>query len=138
VKCSTPNCRKKRQKHRTLCPSCKQKRYSENNPIQYAYQNLRGNAKKRRKEFNLTFEEFKKWAIETHYMFGKGRQKHSFHVDRIREWEGYHVDNLQVLSNSKNKKKHLQYVRDEKGKPENFTFESTESSLDHQPDDCPF
>lgn len=71
-----------------------------------AFQNLRANAKRRGKEFSLTFDQFKKFAIETNYLAGKGRTSKSFHIDRINEDEGYHIDNIQILTNSENVKKY--------------------------------
>jgi len=53
-------------------------------------------------------------------MAGKGITKTSFHVDRIDERRGYVPGNLQVLTNTENIKKYLQYSYYEKGKPANF------------------
>ena len=133
--CSTKYCRKPRGKNRRVCYSCQKRKTAENHPIKNAYYNLRTNAKRRGKQFDLTFEEFRKWAVETEYMLGKGKSKHSFHVDRIREYEGYNINNLQILTNSENKKKHLKYVMDQKGKPVDYHFEETK---DHPQGDCPF
>jgi len=123
MKCATKQCRNERAKRRTLCHKCKARRYAKNNPIQISYQNLRGNAKKRGKQFDLTFDEFKEWAVKTEYMMGKGKSKNGFHVDRIREYEGYNINNIQVLTNSQNVKKYLKYAHDQKGKPTDFKMQ---------------
>lgn len=116
------------------------KKWAKNNPMRYTFNNLKQNAKRRGKEFSLTFDQFKEFAIETDYMLGKGRTRTSLHIDRDREEEGYHIDNIKVLENHKNVKKYqksLHYDFDHKGKPENFTFEPLDSNPD-QSDDCPF
>lgn len=70
-----------------------------------AYGNLKTNAKKRKKEFTITFQDFKEFCIETEYLMGKGRSKTSYTIDRIRDEEGYVKGNLRVLTNSNNVKK---------------------------------
>ena len=119
-KCATKYCVNKKMSDRSICGKCNSRKYRENNKIKAAFQNLRANAKRRGKEFILTFNEFEIWAIETEYIIGKGRSKHSFHIDRIDESKGYSIDNIQVLTNSENKKKYLRYARNEKGKPEHL------------------
>jgi len=64
-----------------------------------AFQNLRANASRRGKDFSLTFEQFKNFAIATNYIAGKGRQRNSFQ---------YH---------------HLKYNKDERGVPVNYWVE---------------
>jgi len=85
-----------------------------------AYNNLRQNAKRRGKEFQISFEEFESFCVKSNYIAGKGRSAESFHVDREKEHLGYTIDNLQVLTNSENIRKYLRYQHDQKGKPINF------------------
>lgn len=92
-------------KHRTKCGTCRSKEYRKNNPLQSAYITLRYNAKRRGKAFDLTFEEFKEFAIATDYIIKKGKQKLSYTIDRIHDTEGYTRDNIQVLTNADNVKK---------------------------------
>ena len=80
-----------------------------------AYHDLKGNAKKRGKAFTITFEQFKSFCVETEYMVKKGIYKDSFHIDRIREEEGYHAWNIQVLENHKNVKKYIDYCEHKRG-----------------------
>ena len=75
-----------------------------------AYCNLKANAKRRGKEFSLTFEQFRDFAIKTDYHQKKGVEKESFHIDRIDEEKGYSIDNIQVLTNSQNVKKYVKYI----------------------------
>jgi len=102
------------------CVNCKQKEYRAKNIEKYTYNNLRNNAKRRGKEFNLTFEEFLEFAIRAKYFVGKGIFKDSLHIDREDETKGYVFSNLQVLANSKNVKKFLTYKYGPTGKPEDF------------------
>lgn len=133
--CSTKYCRNVPPKHRKKCHKCCSKLYREKNPMKYTYNNLKQNAKKRGKEFSLTFEEFKEFCIETSYMSGKGRSATSFHIDRIDETKGYHKDNIQILTNKENVRKFLQYDYDERGVPVNFVFKkSTEIDLNEETD----
>jgi len=107
------------------CSKCIKREYRKRNPMKAAFQNLRANASRRGKDFSLTFEQFKNFAIATNYIAGKGRQRNSFHIDRIREDEGYHINNIQVLTNHENLKKyhHLKYNKDERGVPVNYWVE---------------
>jgi hypothetical protein len=101
-----------------------------------AFQNLKSNAKRRGKTFELTFAEFKQFATNTNYMFGKGRKAESFHIDRKNETKGYSSDNIQVLTNSQNVKKFLKWSEDQNGKPLNFWFESNKQENEFE--DVPF
>jgi hypothetical protein len=116
--CSAPYCKGTASKG-DQCSKHRQREYRKNNPIKAAFQNLRSNASRRGKDFSLTFEQFKSFAIETDYIAGKGRTVESYHIDRIDENQGYHVWNIQVLTNSENVKKYheLKYNKDERGAP---------------------
>lgn len=41
------------QKNRTICYKCISRKYRENNPIKASYQNLRTNAKRRKKRIQI-------------------------------------------------------------------------------------
>lgn len=105
LKCSTPYCRNKRVHHRTICEKCKSRLYKERNPLAYHFNVLRVNAKRRGKQFDLTLEDFKAFCISSGYMEGKGRTAQDLSIDRIRPWEGYNINNIQVLTLSENSKK---------------------------------
>jgi hypothetical protein len=74
-----------------------------------AYITHRDNAKRRGKEHAITFDEFKKFAIETKYFVNKGKSKTSLHIDRIDEMKGYTIDNIQVLPNCENVYKYVRF-----------------------------
>lgn len=70
-----------------------------------AYNNLKCNAKRRGKEFDLSFEDFEKLAIECDYLKGKGRKTSSYSIDRIDNTKGYTIDNIQVTTLGENSRK---------------------------------
>lgn len=107
--------------------------WRKNNPEKYCYQTLRNNAKRRGKEFDLTFDQFLNFATKTDYILGKGRTRESFHIDRIDETKGYTLNNIQVLTNSENVKKYLRYSFDERGVPNHFVNEIIKPSNQNAP-----
>lgn len=119
-----------------ICTTCASRNWREKNPMMYAYSNLKGHAKARGKEFSLTFEEFSEFAIRVDYIANKGRSSTSYHVDRIREEEGYHVGNIQKLTNSENVKKYRMW-RDPNQADSSF-FSSIWRPSEFNEDDCPF
>jgi len=122
MNCSVNRCAKpvkskgKCRKHHLL-------EWRQANPIKYAYQTLKDNAKRRGKPFDLTLEQFEAFSIETKYIIGKGRTPTSLHIDRINEDGGYTMDNIQILDNSENIKKFLRWSMDQRGKPYHFINE---------------
>ena len=92
------------------------KEYRINNPLKYSFQTLKDNAKRRGKEFKLTFNEFKKFAIKTDYLNKKGISAQAYHIDRIDEAKGYTVENIRIVTNSENVKKYIRFkYRDQYG-----------------------
>jgi hypothetical protein len=98
---------------RNQCSACKSRKYRQNNPLMATYHIKKYNAKIKGKEFNLTFEQFKKFAIKSKYIKQKGIFRDSLHIDRIDETKGYTIDNVQVLTNSQNIRKFLEYKWDD-------------------------
>lgn len=107
--CKHKFCRRSAAKGRRECNTCSSRIHRTENPIRYAYQNLKDNAKRRGKRFQLTLEQFTEFAVKTEYIEKRGRSKTGYHIDRIREWEGYHIGNIQVLENTRNVKKKLEF-----------------------------
>jgi hypothetical protein len=91
------------------CSTLRVRKWRENNPLRYAYQTTKDNAKRRGKEFDLSFNEFKEFAIRVDYIKKKGIHASSIHIDRIEEEKGYTVNNIQPLENSQNVRKYLDY-----------------------------
>lgn len=82
------------------------KAYRQRNPMRYAFLNLRSNAKRRGVPFELTFEDFSTFAVEVDYLYWKGISKKAYHIDRIDPNKGYLKDNIQLMTNEANIKKH--------------------------------
>jgi hypothetical protein len=102
--CSKHRCTRK-VVARHLCFKHYRQLIRQENPLKYAYQTLKDNAKRRGKEFSLTLEQFEKFAVKTAYMHRKGRGRFSYTIDRIDPDKGYTPDNIQVLTNSDNVRK---------------------------------
>jgi hypothetical protein len=117
--CVTKHCRKPGYRG-NYCHSCSKRRYKERHPERYAYTVLRNNAKRRGKEFDLTYEQFLEFAVKSGYIAGRGIYKESLHIDRIDESKGYTMDNIQVLTNTQNIKKYMTYNYDQNGVPCDF------------------
>lgn len=104
-KCLTPYCRSFSRGKNNYCYSCKQRKYKERHPFRYEYNVLKQNAKRRGHFFGLTFQEFKKFCLETSYLEKKGRTKRKFSIDRINVRSGYVLENIQLITVSANSKK---------------------------------
>jgi len=102
--CATENCYNKAEKNRTLCSCCKQRRYVLNHPLRYIYHNLKGNAKRREKEFTLTFEEFSEFCRKTGYDKLRGKTALSLSIDRKDPCLGYSKGNIRAITLSDNSK----------------------------------
>lgn len=103
--CKSDGCNNKKIKNRTICGKCKLRRYREKSPIKSSYQNLRSNAKRRGKIFTISFEYFSKFAVETEYIYKKGRTKLGYTIDCIKEELGYVEGNIRSIPNTDNVKK---------------------------------
>ena len=129
--CISFRCINKPIKHRNLCYKCKSRLYRKNNPIKAAYYSLKGHAKAKNKEFSLTFDEFKQFANKVKLFDGYGITKNSYHIDRIDEEEGYHIWNIQKLTNTENVKKYKEYDRETK-KAKVYTVKEKETDKDNE------
>lgn len=107
-KCSTPYCRNEAAPQRTKCWKCKSRKVKDDRPEYYHFKALRDNARRRGKQFDLTLAQFTQFCKETGYMDSKGKTAQSFSIDRIRSWEGYNINNIQILTLSENTKKQRQ------------------------------
>lgn len=110
-KCATDGCYHKIEK-RNYCNTCRKRKYRQSNPIKASYQQLRDNAKRRGKFFDLTLEEFASFCYKTDYIQGKGKTATSYSIDCIENEKGYTKNNIRVLplgENSKKGTKKLEY-----------------------------
>lgn len=136
--CITSGCRKPKAPGRRECHSCRKRNYAKRNPLRYAYNNLKQNAKRRGKEFDLTFDQFRKWAIRTDYIVAKGRSSESYTIDRIDNTKGYTVDNIQILSNADNVRKRMTLQYDYNPETRSMEFYSNHYLPQQDHSDVPF
>ena len=103
MKCKTAHCRNEGKPN--ICNKCRDRKFKEAHPIEYAYNKLKHNSKRRGKEFDLSIDEFRQFCIETQYLRGVGKTSKSFSIDRKDNNKGYTKDNIQVLTLGDNTRK---------------------------------
>jgi hypothetical protein len=95
--CITKFCRKPRStEHGGLCSRCSLRQWRAANPIKAKLAILRDRAKRKKVPFDLTVEWLTEFLATHHY------DPKEHHIDRIKTWLGYTMDNLQVLPMSEN------------------------------------
>lgn len=133
-KCKT--CNNESAPKGNFCYKCTKRKYRTNNPIKSSFQNLRSSAKKRNIPFSLTLKQFKKFCYKTKYIQNKGITKNAFHVDRIKEDEGYFYNNIQVLKNTDNVKKYIAWAGRDPYGTNHFTTKTVK--INNNLNDVPF
>jgi len=93
--CSNP-VRPDQKKGRTFCPDCCRSILGKNNVVWKRWHDLRGNAQRRRKPFDISLAD---WAA---FYLTKPRDNDQWTVDRINPLEGYTLGNIQWLNLSDN------------------------------------
>jgi hypothetical protein len=88
-----------------LCRRCREHRYKALHPYTYHLNKLRNNARRRGIAFDLTLEEFTMFCDLTGYMAAHGRFADDLSIDRIRDSEGYVLDNIRAITVSENRRK---------------------------------
>ena len=104
-KCEVKYCRRDAAPGRKKCYRCRSRAYKERNPDMYTFNALRNNAKRRGKDFTLTFDEFRGFCNDTGYMEGKGKNADSLSIDRSKNHIGYTKENIRILTLSQNSSK---------------------------------
>jgi len=96
-KCLTKFCRNPRaKKDGGFCSKCKKRQWRTANPVKAKLCILRDRAKRKKVPFDLTEEWLTEFLIKNKY------NSLEHHIDRIKTWLGYTMDNLQVLPMSEN------------------------------------
>lgn len=103
--CVRPRCMRAPRKLGLYCNTCNSRDQDARHPERRCYRNLKISAERRGHLFELTFEEFEKFAIETQYLNRRGNSAKGYTVDRIDSKLGYTLDNLQILTNRENGRK---------------------------------
>lgn len=115
MNCRTKHCRGIVHKscRSPWCAKCKAKRWKAASPVGYFYHKLRTSANRRKILFLLTRQKFAElWngGLAANH----GKTKFCLSVDRVRNSEGYHDDNVQLLTLSQNvRKQFVQFFRDQ-------------------------
>jgi len=136
MKCSNENCQLEGGIRTGLCRRHRVEKWRRDNPVRYAYTNLKDNAKRRGKEFSISFEYFVNWCASYEYIQRKGKSKSGFTVDRIDNDLGYVEGNLQCISNEENVKKYCKFRWNGNDLPSDFVVESNRLKQDLS--QCPF
>lgn len=82
IKCATKYCNRKVYAI-GLCHRCYNREWRKKNIIKASYQSLKDNVKRRKKIFDITYEQFKEFCCATRYIAGKGKTRDSLTIDRI-------------------------------------------------------
>ncbi len=110
--CKTKFCKRKRRKHSSFCYTCNSRKYRLKNPLRYSYQAFKDNAKRRGKEFLVTYDEYVEFGQKHGLFRPDGTRYTTKTIDRIDCDKGYHIANMQVLSLIENsKKRYVEYFR---------------------------
>lgn len=104
--CCAYACRNKPVKKKGgLCHKHYARKVRELDPVQSRYNQFKGNARKRNKEFTITIEEFRHFCKRTGYIITKGNRGQNATIDRRCNAHGYHLWNIQLLTNRQNARK---------------------------------
>jgi hypothetical protein len=137
--CKTKHCRNYVKCSGSKCSTCRSREYTKRNPIRRCFRNLKSNAKRRGKVFELTFEQFEEFAIRTDYINKRGIMPDGYTIDRRDNSKGYTIDNIRILPNKDNVQKYLTIDRFWDGRKMNFyTSAMNMAAFDNNLLDCPF
>jgi len=100
--CITSFCHRDPPVGQSRCCTCASRMWRANNPLKYAYYNLKNRAKQRGHEFTITVEDLRAVINGSNYLETHGRMRDCASIDRIDEFRGYEPGNLRVLTVSEN------------------------------------
>lgn len=101
--CLTKYCRHEARAGRCYCNTCRARKYE--NPLRRLFRNLKASAKRRKKDFRISFEYFREVAVRAGYDLFKGRGSTDLQIDRRRNHLGYVPGNIQVLNSREHHRK---------------------------------
>ena len=87
-----------------LCPKHYRRKRRVLDPVYCRYNGFKGNAKKRGKDFSITLKQFRNFCERTGYL-SKGQRGQNATIDRRCNAQGYHIFNIQLLTNKQNASK---------------------------------
>lgn len=103
--CIVSYCQRDPAENQRYCNTCRSRIWRANNPVKYAYWNLKNRAKQRGHHFSLTLAHFHEVVTATGWMEQHGRFAQCLSIDRKQDDLGYRDGNIQVLSVSENIRK---------------------------------
>jgi hypothetical protein len=96
--CVVRHCRNSRREHGRLCGTHHMAAWRKRNPMKAAWSTLKYHAKARKLPFTITFDQFKEICEATGYMERKGQRPEDLALDRIKNWKGYTLENVRVIT----------------------------------------
>ena len=102
-KCASPGCRNAARHHRTLCNTCRARKWDDAHPFAQVCRNLKKSAKKRGIFFDLRPEDLA--SLPAMAIYG-GWSSAALTIDRIEPAKGYVPGNLQVITRRENAMKY--------------------------------
>ncbi len=107
LQCCAYGCKNKPcSKKKGMCHTHYARHLRIKDPVYDRFKNFRGNALRRGKPFEITLQEFRDWCAGNGYCLQKGKRGRNCTIDRIRNWEGYNIHNIQIKSNEANVRKY--------------------------------
>lgn len=106
-RCSVKHCTNKCKGK--MCNTCRCRKSRIEDPVRYAYNNLKNRAKQRGVIFTITLDQFRVWCKKVEYIGFAGRSSESYTIDRKHNDIGYHIDNIQAMTKADNIKKFFTY-----------------------------
>lgn len=107
--CQVAHCKNRTTDGRKMCSTCRSRKCRQGDPVRYAYNNLIAHAKERGILCTITLDQFREFCHKVKYIGFTGRSAESYTIDRRHCDVGYHIDNIQVMTNSNNAKKFFTY-----------------------------
>ena len=135
--CSTAYCRRTAARGKSICSKHHSIWYKNTHPLKYHFNLLRCTAKRRGKEFTLTFEKYRQLAEESDLQNHRGKTAASFSVDRKDSSKGYTDDNVRICTMGENSSKGC------RGEWNQWLSKTLEDATNHEDDpvaadNCPF
>lgn len=113
VKCCAYGCNSKPvYKKGNLCHKHYRRKLRASDPVQIRYADFCYKARSRGKENTITLEEFRNFCERTGYIITKGKRGQNATLDRRCNVHGYHIWNLQLLTNRQNASKGASHAGD--------------------------
>jgi hypothetical protein len=102
-RCVSRGCRRRAAKKKGgRCNTCSSRLFRLRDDTRYAFNNLKSSARKRGIPFHLDYETFGEFCAVTGYLEMRGKEPHSFSIDRIRTSEPYQIGNIRILTYADN------------------------------------